>query len=574
MANIGDLYFLFHGSEGTLTQDATRAADRAGTAAGGRLNASVSSQLKASLLGGFGLGAGLGVFGLVQSGLQGIAGALGDAVKAAAEDEASNARLVQSLRDNVPAWNGNTDAVERFIAKGQELAYTDDQSRDSLTKLAAATHDERKAMDLSRTAMDLARLRGIDLATATDLIAKAYAGNVGAVRKVLPWIDKHATATEALAAIQKAAAGQAETYANTSAGALERASIQQQEALEALGRAMSPIVTVAASALADNLRWLARDVDDVTTAIQTLGGILPKTGSDFDVLGSILNGVTMGGYGAWSMANKLRDAQEEAAAKAVEHADAIATAKDALSEFAAETKVVAAVLPEEVELGVDRSVAIVALAPAQLAASIRDKRTAWQEAVKLLGTDLENAMTTAQEAAKIRAELTSQKLADGLKSKDPVVKAQAEATTQLLVDRLAELEHGAGLWGERTGNAYADGLIRSKNRVKAASLGLSGIVRTEFEAHSPPGPGSSLHLIGEWGRRTGEVWAEGLRAGVGTFAGPGLRAAGSVAAGFAALPAAAGIAGGPGSPVVIEIPLDGARIARVVDEHLYYRRNS
>ena len=88
-----------------------------------------------------------------------------------------------------------------------DLAFADDDQRASLQRLVSVTGDITKALELQRTAMDLARLRGMDLATAGDLIGKVYAGNLGTLSRYGIVLKKGTTATEALAEIQRRAAG-------------------------------------------------------------------------------------------------------------------------------------------------------------------------------------------------------------------------------------------------------------------------------------------------------------------------------------------------------------------------------
>src|SRR5574343_171469 len=286
-----------------------------------------------TILAGVGLGAGIGAFGLFTAAAAKAVDGLGDAVTRALEDEASVKRLTVALTDNIPAWNGNTGAIDAFVKKAEGLAFTDDQARDSLTQLAAVTHDLGRAMDDSRLAMDLARLRGIDLATATDMIAKAEGGNIGALRRVLPFIAANATATEALAAITKAAAGQADAFAETTQGKLVQSQIAYGEALERLGYTVMPAVGTAAGALAQQFEWIDRAINDISLALADLGGMLPPTAEGFDALGLTIENLPL--IGAWIRTNKLRDA-EDAAAKAtlgkgaIYAAERVQTLRDAM----------------------------------------------------------------------------------------------------------------------------------------------------------------------------------------------------------------------------------------------------
>jgi hypothetical protein len=132
--------------------------------------------------------------------------------------------------------------------------------------------------------MDLARFKGIDLTTATDLLGKAYSGQTAALRKAGIAVDAHATSEEALLAVQKATAGQAETYANTDAGKEEAAHQRVQEAMERIGEVVSKLAEVALPILADAFTFV---VDTVGNLIQGAQDLLAPLAKVNDFIGSI-----------------------------------------------------------------------------------------------------------------------------------------------------------------------------------------------------------------------------------------------------------------------------------------------
>ena len=105
----------------------------------------------------------------------------------------------------------------------------------------SVTKDVDKALELQATAMDLARLRGMDLVTAGDLIGKVYAGNLGTLSRYGIVLRKGTTAAEALAEIQRRASGQAQAYADTTEGQMVVAQIKMNDAMEELGETLTPL---------------------------------------------------------------------------------------------------------------------------------------------------------------------------------------------------------------------------------------------------------------------------------------------------------------------------------------------
>jgi hypothetical protein len=219
------------------------------------------------VLKGVGLGIGIGLVNQTSSAIYGLAGAIGDATQAAIADEASQQKLRSSLEANVTGWDGNTKAIEKTLAARMKLGFSDDEQRDSLAKIVAATGDVNKALEVQRTAMDLARLKGISLADAGDALIKVEAGQFRALKGLGIVLKEGATAQDALNAVQKIATGQAEDYAKTTGGKVLAAQTKMNEAMENLGYKLLPVVATAADAASvaiDGLAIAFGNVDEET----------------------------------------------------------------------------------------------------------------------------------------------------------------------------------------------------------------------------------------------------------------------------------------------------------------------
>jgi len=178
---------------------------------------------------------------LVIGGVTALTGFLIASTKAAAEEEINIQKLNASLKANVPAWDGNTAAIEKLISKREDLAFTDDELRNSLALLVASTKDVSEAQDLQALAMDLARLKGVDLETATQALVKANAGSTRELKALGIVVDDTSDKTEVFTAIQKAAAGQAAAYADTTAGKWQTLGIKFGDVMEDIGAAIIPV---------------------------------------------------------------------------------------------------------------------------------------------------------------------------------------------------------------------------------------------------------------------------------------------------------------------------------------------
>lgn len=180
---------------------------------------------------------------LVAGGIGRVTDALADSVKAFNDDALSQKKLQTSLEANIAGWDGNTKAIEDLIASRMRLGFSDDQQRDSLALIVAQVEDVNDALAIQRTAMDLARLKSMDLADASTLLAKAYLGSATGLQKMGIRLGKGVDGMEAIEAVQKRAAGQAEAYTRTMVGAADVMAVSFDEFKESVGGALTGALT-------------------------------------------------------------------------------------------------------------------------------------------------------------------------------------------------------------------------------------------------------------------------------------------------------------------------------------------
>ena len=184
------------------------------------------------------------------AGVAGIAaGAIASMTSAAAADRDEQRKLEAAIAAAGAATATSNAQVEEAIALGQARAFSDSETRDAMQSLVTATGDVTAATELLGPAQDIARLAGVDLATAADAIAKAQSGQDGALRKLVPGLEKGATASDTLAAATAAAAGQADLYAESSEGMQKRAGDSLGELSETIGSVFLPILDAIIPAL-------------------------------------------------------------------------------------------------------------------------------------------------------------------------------------------------------------------------------------------------------------------------------------------------------------------------------------
>jgi hypothetical protein len=181
----------------------------------------------------------LGIVGVAA----GISAFTASAIKDAAADEAATAKLNAALKARGFASEKVAAAVERQIKLGQDLAFTDDEVRASVEASTRFTKKYSEAQKIQSVAMELARSTGMDLATATVQVGKAFQGNGGKLLKTLGINAKMIKGQDALNAILKKTKGSAAAYGNSVQGSFSVLSIKAQELKEQFGGAFLPAVT-------------------------------------------------------------------------------------------------------------------------------------------------------------------------------------------------------------------------------------------------------------------------------------------------------------------------------------------
>ena len=177
----------------------------------------------------------------------GLAVVIGDATKAAIEDAKAQALLAQAIEQNTIAGAANVKQAEAFIEKTMmSAAVADDELRPALAQLVQVTGSLSMSQEGVNLALDIAAGTGVDLATATDAVAKAYGGNTKALGNLLPGvrdlIKGGASLDEVFAAVAGTVGGAAATAADTAEGRMKRLSLTIGETKESIGAAFLPIL--------------------------------------------------------------------------------------------------------------------------------------------------------------------------------------------------------------------------------------------------------------------------------------------------------------------------------------------
>lgn len=171
-----------------------------------------------------------------------------EGVKAAIADEAAQEKLRQTLVNVTGATNKQIAATEDYISK-TSLAFgvTDDDLRPSLQRLAVATGDVERAQRLQTLAINVAAGSGKSLEAVSNALARAYEGNTSSLSRLGIGLSaaelKTMSFDQVTMQLSNTFKNAASTQADTLQGKMTRLQIAFDEAKEAVGARLLPIIT-------------------------------------------------------------------------------------------------------------------------------------------------------------------------------------------------------------------------------------------------------------------------------------------------------------------------------------------
>jgi hypothetical protein len=177
--------------------------------------------------------------------LTAVAGALGLAAKAAAEDEQQQAILANTMQNVVGATDATVAATEDMIsAMSRATGTADSELRPAFAALLVGTKNVGEATSALTLAQDISIATGNDLATVSDALAKAYAGNMKGLAALSPemkgMIKDGADLDTVMLALNDNFGGAAARSAETAAGKFKILKNSLAETQESIGAALLP----------------------------------------------------------------------------------------------------------------------------------------------------------------------------------------------------------------------------------------------------------------------------------------------------------------------------------------------
>jgi len=210
--------------------------------------------------------------------LGGLAVALGDATRAAMEDQQEQAALALTLQNVTGAGAAQTAQVEKQIsAMSRASGVADTEYRKALETLVRGTKDVGIAMNDMNLVMDISTATGTDSATVADALAKAYQGNFKALRSLSPemstMIKEGASLNEIMDVLGGTFGGATAKNAETAAGKMAILKNSIGETKESIGAALLPVLEAVLPVLNKFAAW-AQDNPQAFLAIAAAIGLV------------------------------------------------------------------------------------------------------------------------------------------------------------------------------------------------------------------------------------------------------------------------------------------------------------
>jgi hypothetical protein len=203
-------------------------------------------------------------------------------VKAAAEDEAGQKKLEETIRNTTNATADQIAGIDKYVtAQSIATATTDDIIRPALSRLLRSTGDLTKAQELLTLSQEIAAATGKPLEAVTNAVAKSFDGSNTALTKLGVGIDaatlKTLTFDQTQQLLNKTFDGFIQNQSETAAFKFQQLSIAIDETKEQVGAALLPAVTALTEYILTNVVPVVQSFVDGLTGQDGLNEGLTKS---------------------------------------------------------------------------------------------------------------------------------------------------------------------------------------------------------------------------------------------------------------------------------------------------------
>jgi hypothetical protein len=216
-----------------------------------------------------------------------------DGVQSALADEQAQLRLADALRTATGATDAQIKATEDYISQTSvAVGIADDELRPAFQRLSIATGNVTKSQDLLNLAIDVSKGTGKDLGQVTEALSKAYGGQstqlvklgIGITAAEAKTLDFRGE-TEKLSDLY---GGAASRNAETFQGRIDRLKIGFQEAQEAVGFALLPVIE---KLIGYVFQYGVPIINKFKDAFDTIKEAIERNKDEFEAFGKLLRDV-------------------------------------------------------------------------------------------------------------------------------------------------------------------------------------------------------------------------------------------------------------------------------------------
>lgn len=213
-----------------------------------------------------------------------LTGFLKGTLNAALDSEQAWNDVAASLKRHGDSVYANLPAVKTLGNEMMHLAgVADEEVAVAFRRIYDISGDVQQSMNLTRSAMDLAAGKGMELESAADLVAKAISGEDVSLGKLRISIDKTLPKQQQIAELQATInehfGGAAQAAMDTTGGKIKELGLVFEELQESIGKALSESTSfrVFLESIKDAVLWIAGTPIDTTSYEQVTARIKELT---------------------------------------------------------------------------------------------------------------------------------------------------------------------------------------------------------------------------------------------------------------------------------------------------------
>lgn len=223
-----------------------------------------------------------------------ITGVVIKSVEAAGEAERQMASFEATLKTVKSATKNVHDSLITASNAAVQFGFDNEEAAVVLARFYQRTEDVNESLRLNQVAMDLARAKNIDLATAATLVNQVLSGNGRVLKQYGIDLKESGTPLEALGELHDKVGGQAIAFADTFQGRMAVIKVQTDNLTEGIGAALIPAIEKLIEAITPTIlmitAWIEKN-PELTAQIIEIGLGISALIAILGTLGIILPGL-------------------------------------------------------------------------------------------------------------------------------------------------------------------------------------------------------------------------------------------------------------------------------------------